>query len=56
MRKITWLGCTNNFMGIVDGTEPCPPRFIPGLTKDSPNQLNPEFTLWEKKDQYLLSE
>jgi hypothetical protein len=46
---------TNDLMGIVDGTEPCPPRFIPGLTKDSPNQLNLEFTLWEKKDQYLLS-
>jgi hypothetical protein len=42
-------------MGIVDGSEPCPPKFIPGPTKDSPAQLNPAFTLWEKKDQYLLS-
>jgi hypothetical protein len=46
---------TNDLMGIVDGTEPCPPRYIPGLTKDSPDQLNPEFIIWEKKDQYLLS-
>ncbi len=42
-------------MGIVDGSEPCPPKFIPGLTADSPAQLNPAFTAWEKKDQYLLS-
>jgi hypothetical protein len=25
------------------------------LTKDDPDQLNPEFTLWEKNDQYILS-
>jgi hypothetical protein len=36
---------TNDLMGIVDGIEPCPPRFIPGPTKDSPDQLNPEFIL-----------
>jgi transposase InsO family protein len=46
---------TNDLMGIVDGSEPCPPKFIPGPTKDSPAKLNPAFTLWEKKDQYLLS-
>jgi len=46
---------TSDLMGIVDGSEPCPPMFIPGPTKDSPTQLNPAFTLWEKKDQYLLS-
>jgi hypothetical protein len=46
---------TNDLMGIVDGSEPCPPKFIPGPTNDSPAQLNPTFTLWEKKDQYLLS-
>jgi hypothetical protein len=36
---------TNDLMGIVDGSEPCPPKFIPGLTVDSPAQLNPAFTL-----------
>jgi hypothetical protein len=41
---------TNDLMGIVDGTEPCPPRYIPGPTKDSPDQLNREFILWEKND------
>jgi hypothetical protein len=47
--------CTNDLMGIVDGSKPCPPKFIPGPTVDSPAQLNPAFTVWEKKDQYLLS-
>jgi hypothetical protein len=46
---------TNDLMGIVDGTEPCPPKFIPSPTEDTPDQLNPNFVLWEKKDQYLLS-
>jgi hypothetical protein len=46
---------TNDLMGIVDGSEPCPPKFIPGRTSDSPAQLNPAFTMWEKKDQYLLN-
>ena len=33
----------------------CPPKFIPSPTKDTHDQLNPNFVLWEKKDQYLLS-
>jgi len=33
--------CTNDLVGIVDVTKPCPPMYIPGPTKDSPNQLNP---------------
>lgn len=41
-------------MSIVDGTEPCPPKFIPSPTKDTLDQLNPEFVIWEKNDQYLL--
>jgi hypothetical protein len=36
---------TNELMGIVDGTELCPPRFISGPTKDSLDQLNPKFIL-----------
>jgi hypothetical protein len=40
----------NDLMGIVDGTEPCPPKFIPSSDKNTPDQLNPEFVLWDKKD------
>jgi hypothetical protein len=40
-------------MGIVDGTEPCPPKF---LVDDSNKELpNPAFTLWQRKDQTVLS-
>jgi hypothetical protein len=46
---------TNDLMDIIDGFETCPPKFIPDPIMDSPTQLNPAFTLWEKKDQYLLS-
>jgi hypothetical protein len=55
----TWLSQirpvlrTNDFMGIVDGSEPCPPEKISddkGITT-----LNPAFILWTKKDQFILS-
>jgi hypothetical protein len=46
---------SNDLMGIVDGTKPCPPKFIPSSDKNTPDQLNPEFVLWDKKDQYRLS-
>jgi hypothetical protein len=39
-------------MGIVDGSEVCPPKFL--SKEDRQNVLNPEFTCWTKKDQYLL--
>jgi hypothetical protein len=43
----------HELLGIVDGSEPCPPKFI---TNDEQKEvLNPEFTVWNKKDQYLLS-
>jgi len=35
-------------MGIVDGTDPCPPQF---LVDDSGKQVpNPKFTIWQRKD------
>jgi len=40
-------------MGIVDGTEPCPPKF---LTDESNKETpNPAFAAWQKKDQTVLS-
>jgi hypothetical protein len=46
---------THELMGIVDGSEPCPPKFIPASDKTLPEILNPEYILWEKKDQCILS-
>jgi hypothetical protein len=44
---------SHDLMGIVDGSEPCPVR----LLCDDQNQttMNPEYTIWTKKDQFLLS-
>jgi hypothetical protein len=44
---------THNLMGIVDGFEPCPPQFLPG--DDGKEVLNPTYSIWQKKDQYVLS-
>ena len=40
--------CMNDPMGIVDGTKPCPPKFIRSPTKDTPDQLNSNFGEREK--------
>jgi hypothetical protein len=40
-------------LGIVDSSETCPEQF---LTNENGEKLpNPEFSTWNKKDQYLLS-
>jgi hypothetical protein len=57
--NLTWLYQilpiirTNDLMGFVDGSEVCPPQFL--SKEDGKNILNPEFTFWNKKDQFLLS-
>jgi hypothetical protein len=43
----------HDLLGIVDGSEPCPPKFI--TTDEQEEVLNPEFIIWNRKDQYLLS-
>jgi hypothetical protein len=45
---------SHELMGIVDGSEPCPPKFILASDKTLPEILNPEYILWEKKDQCIL--
>jgi hypothetical protein len=43
-------------MGIVNGSEPCPPKFILAPSdKILLEVLNPEYLLWEKKDHCILS-
>jgi hypothetical protein len=44
---------THDLMGIVDGFEPCPPKFLPG--DDGKEVLNTAYSIWQKKDQYVLS-
>jgi hypothetical protein len=45
---------SHDLMGIVDGTEPCPPQFLPSTTEKEEPSLNPAFSLWVKKDQFIL--
>jgi hypothetical protein len=45
--------CSTDSMGFIDESEPCPPKF---LSDDSNKQtLNPKFTIWQRKDQTILS-
>jgi hypothetical protein len=44
---------THDLMGIVDGSEPCPPQFL--LGDDGKEISNPAHSIWQKKDQYVLS-
>jgi hypothetical protein len=56
---------SNDLMGIVDGTEPCPSKYLPvslapgAAPESSPDKaaalLNPAYTLWVKRDQFTLS-
>lgn len=44
---------SNEVMCIVDGTKPCPPKFI--TNSDGTEVSNPEFSIWTRKDQHILS-
>jgi hypothetical protein len=44
---------SNDLLGIVDGTEPCPPRSL--TNEQGQSSVNPEYTIWNKKDQFILS-
>lgn len=44
---------SHDFMGIVDGTKPCPSQFLPD--DQGKEVLNPTYSLWNKKDQFILN-
>lgn len=46
---------TYDLMGIVDGTEPCPPKTLPPSSYKEEPSLNPAYSLWFRKDQFILS-
>lgn len=46
---------SHDLMGIVDGIEPCPPKFCSDNSGNLTTEINPFFLSWQKKDQYLLS-
>jgi hypothetical protein len=46
---------SNEFMGIVDGSKPCPHQFLFDDEGNDTTTVNPNFSLWTKKDQCILS-
>lgn len=46
---------SHDLMGMVDGTDPCPPKFHLDEEGKETTTINPDFAIWQKKDQYLLS-
>jgi hypothetical protein len=46
---------SHDLLGIVDGTEPCPAEFLVDDTGKPTTMVNPQYSVWQKKDQYLLS-
>jgi hypothetical protein len=44
----------NALLGIVDGSEPCPPKTLTNAETQE-QQLNRAYVLWQKRDQQLLS-
>ena len=58
---ITWVNQivpilkTNDLMGFVYGSEPCPSKFLVDDKGIVTTTLSPEFILWTKKDQFVLS-
>jgi hypothetical protein len=45
----------HELMGLVDGSEPCPPQYVVDDTGKPTTMVNPDYCLWQKKDQCLLS-
>ena len=46
---------TYELMGIVDGTEPCPPKTLPPSSDTEEPSLNLAYSLWFRKDQFILT-
>jgi hypothetical protein len=42
-------------MGIVDGSEPCPPKYLSDEAGEITTMVNPAYSIWQKKDQSLLN-
>lgn len=45
----------HELVGIVDGSEPCPPKFLVDESGKTTDVVDPKYSLWEKRDQVFLS-
>ncbi|KAF5470848.1 hypothetical protein F2P56_011336, partial [Juglans regia] len=46
--------CSNDLFEFVDGSEPCPDQFLCDSKGKLTNNINQEYVLWNKKDQFVL--
>jgi hypothetical protein len=46
---------SHDLLGIVDGTDLCPPKFLSTSSEKEEASLNPDYSLWVKNDQFILS-
>ena len=44
----------HDLLGYVDGTEPCPNEFLPITEGRTTRETNPDFTLWNRKNRFVL--
>jgi hypothetical protein len=46
---------THDLLGIVDGSDICPSKFTVDAEGKSTSTINPDFLVWQKKDQFVLA-
>jgi hypothetical protein len=46
---------TYDLLGIVDGSEVCPSKFAADAEGKPTSTINPDFLVWQKKDQFVLA-
>jgi hypothetical protein len=46
---------SHELMGFMDGSEPCPSKFIVDTHGELTSNISPEYIVWSRKDQFMLS-
>jgi hypothetical protein len=46
---------THDLLGIIDGSAVCPSKFIADAEGKPTSTINPDFLVWQKKDQFVLA-
>jgi transposase InsO family protein len=47
--------CTHDLLGIIDGSDVCPSKFTVDAEGKPTSTINPDFLVWQKKDQFVLA-
>jgi hypothetical protein len=46
---------THDLLSIVDSSESCPSQFVPDAKGNPTSTMNPDYYIWQKKDQFTLA-